>query len=152
MRDVNLETLSWYKILPLNGFNLIRVKGSLHMRRKKKLVKIYRTVASTKSCVKRQLDGIWGKHVRFCHGNTALQHLIDPRRLASLKEPSDAQRKGRQQYCYSRDWMKSAGQILWNSFLICKMSKTSCKRGKHRNERLFGEPLTWSNNTFWSNG
>ena len=29
------------------------------------------------------------KHVRFCHEITALQHLIDPRQNASLKEPSD---------------------------------------------------------------
>ena len=38
MRDENVETitgtLSWYKILPLNGFNLIRAKQNLHMRRK----------------------------------------------------------------------------------------------------------------------
>ena len=43
MRDVNPEaitgTLSGYKILPLNGFNLIRAKQNLHMRRKKSSVK-----------------------------------------------------------------------------------------------------------------
>ena len=30
-----------------------------------------------------------GQRVKFYHGITALQHLIDPRRMASLKEPSD---------------------------------------------------------------
>ena len=30
-----------------------------------------------------------GEHVRFSHGITALQHLIDPREMASLKEPSE---------------------------------------------------------------
>ena len=44
-----------------------------------------------------------GEHVKFYHGITALQHLIDPRQMASLKEPSDEQRKVRQQYCYSQD-------------------------------------------------
>ena len=43
MRDVNQETitgtLSWYKILLLSGFNLIRAKQRLHMRRKKSLSK-----------------------------------------------------------------------------------------------------------------
>ena len=37
MRDVNQKTitaLSWYKILPLNGFNHIRAKQRLHKRRK----------------------------------------------------------------------------------------------------------------------
>ena len=62
MRKVNLETitgtLSWYKILPLSGFNLIRAKQNLHMRRKK-LIQILGTVASTKSCENVQLDGIW---------------------------------------------------------------------------------------------
>ena len=57
MRDVNPETiigtLSWYKILPLNGF-----KQNPHMRRKK-FVKILGAVAQTESCVYRQLDGIW---------------------------------------------------------------------------------------------
>ena len=37
MRKVNLETItdtsSWYKILPLNGFNLIRAKQKLVRRR-----------------------------------------------------------------------------------------------------------------------
>ena len=63
MRDVNLETItgtqSWYKILPLTGFNLIFVKQNLHMRRKKKHFKILGTDASTESCIHRQLDGIW---------------------------------------------------------------------------------------------
>ena len=39
MREVNLETiidmLSWYKILPLNGLNLVRVKHKLLTRRKR---------------------------------------------------------------------------------------------------------------------
>ena len=43
MKDVNPEaitgTLSWCKILSLNGFNLIRAKQNLHMRRKKSSVK-----------------------------------------------------------------------------------------------------------------
>ena len=38
-REVNLETITdtlpWYKILPLNGLNHIRVKQRLHMRRRR---------------------------------------------------------------------------------------------------------------------
>ena len=65
-----------------------------------------------------------GKHVRFWHGITALQHLINPRHIVSLEEPSDEEKKALQQYCYSQDWIKGGGQILWNAIAICKMSKT----------------------------
>ena len=50
--------------------------------------------------------------VKTHHGITALQHLIDPRQMATLKEPFDEQRKVRQQYCYNQDWMKGGGLIL----------------------------------------
>ena len=43
MRDVNPETitctLSWYKVLPPSGFNPIRAKQNLHMRRKNSVLK-----------------------------------------------------------------------------------------------------------------
>ena len=31
----------------------------------------------------------FGKHVKISHGITALRHFIDPRQMASLKEPFD---------------------------------------------------------------
>ena len=34
-----------------------------------------------------------GKHVKIYHGITALQHLIDPKQMASLKEPFDESKK-----------------------------------------------------------
>ena len=37
------DTLSWCKILPLSGFNPVRVKQRLHMRRKKGLLKFLET-------------------------------------------------------------------------------------------------------------
>ena len=44
MRDPNPETiigtLSWYKILPHNGFNVIRAKQHIQMRRKKSLFRL----------------------------------------------------------------------------------------------------------------
>ena len=70
--------------------------------------------------------------MRFWHGINAFQHFIDPRQMASLKEPSDEQRKVRQQYCYSQDWMNNGGLILWNAVAICEMSKTSWQMGKLR--------------------
>ena len=55
MRDVNLETitctLSWYKILPLDGLNLILCTTKSAHETEKSLLKILGTGASTKSCV-----------------------------------------------------------------------------------------------------
>ena len=81
-------TLSWYKILLLHEFNLIRAKRNPHMRRKK-LIKIIGTVARTESRLYRQLDGIWENIVKIYHGITALQHLHRSETMASLKEPFD---------------------------------------------------------------
>ena len=55
-------------------------------------------------------------------GIIALQQLIDPRQMASLKEPSD-------EY---QDWMKFGGPIPWNAIAICETSKTSWQMGKLR--------------------
>ena len=44
-----------------------------------------------------------GEHVKFFHGITAIQHIIDPRQIASLKEPSVEWKKDLQQYFYNED-------------------------------------------------
>ena len=135
MSDVNLKTitgtLSWYKILPLNGFNPTCAKQNLHMRRKG----VYESFASRRKSRKSlTLPFLWNlaNPVKTHHGIFELQHLIDPRRMASRTEPSDESRKVRQQCCYSRDLMESGGQILWNAIVICEMSKTLWQMGKHR--------------------
>ena len=79
-----------------------------------------------------------GTHMKFYHGTTALQHLIDPRHVTSLKEPSTS-KKVLQQYCYNKDSMKSGSQIQWNAIATCEMFKTSWQTGKTRYERRFRE-------------
>ena len=85
MRRVNHGTitgaLSWYKIWPLNGFNLIRAKQTLR-RDGKVCVKVLGAVTQAKSYFS---DGIW--QILCHHGIIEPQHLIDPRRMALLKEP-----------------------------------------------------------------
>ena len=134
MRDVNRETitgtLSWYKILPLNGFNLIRAKQNLHMRGRK----VYHNSWSRRTDRKLYTQTTrWnlGKRVKVYHGITALQHLIDPRQMASLKESFDESSKVLQQYCYSQDWMKGGGLVPWNAVATCETSKT-WEMGKQR--------------------
>ena len=90
------------------------------------VITILGTVASTESDIR----WILVKYVKNYHGITALQHLIDPRRTASLIEPSDEWSRAHQQYCYSQDKMKGGGQILWNAVVLFEMSTTSWKMGK----------------------
>ena len=145
MRKVSLETitgtLSWYKILPLSGFNLIRAKQKSAHETEKKLIQNSWNRRKHQKLWKRTTRWNLGKHVRFCHGITELQHLIDPRQMAWLKEPSDEWRKVRQQYCYSQDWMKR-----WKSDSIeCRGNLRNVQDlqadGKTPCERRFGEPL-----------
>ena len=92
MRDVNRETingtLSWHKILLLNGFNLVRVKQNLDMRRSKVCQNSWSRRTDRKLDTQTTRWNL-GKLVRFCHGINAFQHLIDPRQMAELKEPFD---------------------------------------------------------------
>ena len=88
-KAVNLETitdmLSWYRILPLNGFNLIRVVRKLLKRRKG----VYKNSSNRrKSRRSVTLTSHWNlaNLVTTCHGIIVLQHLIDPRQVAQLEE------------------------------------------------------------------
>ena len=127
MTIVNLKTitgtLSWYKILPFSGFNLVRAKQNLHMRQKKVCRKSWSRRTDRKLYIQTTRWNL-GKHVKFYHEITALQNLVDPRQMASLKEPSEW-KKAHQQCCGSQDRMKGGGQIPWNAIAICEMSKTS---------------------------
>ena len=86
MRVVNQETitgtLSLFKVFPLNGFNPIRAKQRLHRRRK-------RVYESSSSRRKNQELFHWNLETlaKIQHGIIELQHLVDPRQMASLKEP-----------------------------------------------------------------
>ena len=88
MRDVNQETitgtLSWYNILLLNGFNLIRASRETEKSLSKFLEPSHRPkVVYTDNSME------FGKACEVFHGITALQHLIDSRQMTSLKEPFD---------------------------------------------------------------
>ena len=78
-------------------------------------------------------------------------HLIDPKRMALLKELYDVWQKVLQQYCYNRDWMKNCGLILWNAVAICEMSKASWQMGNSV-WKTFWRTIWRTNNSLWSNG
>ena len=88
MRRVNhgtiTGTLSWYKILPLNGFNLTRAKQKLLRRRKR----VYETFSSrhiSQELFTLTIHWSLANPVKNYHGIIELLHLIDPRQMASLR-------------------------------------------------------------------
>ena len=71
--------------------------------------------------------------------------LIDPRRMALLKERYAEKEKGRVQYCCNQAWMKNGGLTLWNAIAICETSKTSWQMGKDfTNDDLKNHLEAWS--------
>ena len=124
-------TLSWYKILPPSGFNLIRVKQRLHKKRNRVCESSSSRHTNPKSFTPTTRWNLENPG-RIYHGIAELQHLIDSRQMALLREPFDESKKVLQQYCYNQDWMKDFGLILWYAVAFCQMSKTFWQTGQLR--------------------
>ena len=129
MRNANHETItdtqSWYKILPLNGFNLIHVKQNLLRRRKR--------VSESSSSRRKSRKSL-----------TLTVHW-------NLANGAQKKRRGRLLYCYNSAWMKNGGQIPWNAMAICEMFKTSWQMGKTSYEGRFGETFWGAKIPFGAN-
>ena len=86
---LNIETIddarSWHKILPLNGLNRIRARQKNFSGDRQEFKKVPRAVGKTESYSYRQFIGI-GNLVNVYHGIIEPQHLIDPGRMALLRE------------------------------------------------------------------
>ena len=150
MRDIN-QSMVRNKIYWLNRFSRTRAKQRLHRRRKR----VYECSFSRRKNQKffvRTIHWNLGEYVKFYHGVTALQHRIDPRHMASLKETYDERKKVLQQHCCNQDWKKGGGLTLWNAVAVCEMSKTFWQTGKLRMKDDFLRTTQRANNTFWSNG
>ena len=63
--------------------------------------------------------------VKVYSGIIELQHLIDPRQKALLKERHAEKRKAPLLKCCNQSWTKNGGLILWNAIAISEMFKTS---------------------------
>ena len=77
-RETVTDTLSWYKIPPLNGYNLIRAKQKLLKRR----TRVYEGSSSRHRSQRSFIQTIhWslGNRVKNYHGIIERLHLIDPR-------------------------------------------------------------------------
>ena len=66
--------------------SIVSVQNKIFSGDDEKFVTMLGAVAQTKSYIHRQFIGIWKNLVKIYHGITELQHLIDPRQMASLME------------------------------------------------------------------
>ena len=102
MRDLNLETItdtmSWYKISPLNGYNLIRVKTKNRRKRS-------RAVTEAESFLYGQVIGIW--HI--------LWWII--MESSNINTSSLRNKRNCRTSCTSS---KRGGQIPWTDIAICE--------------------------------
>ena len=133
LKVVNLETItdmqSWYTILPLNGYNLTRAKQKL-LRRRKIVHENFWSRHRNQKLFIRTIQWYWANLVKNCQGIIERPLFIAQKQKELQNELHDESKKAHQQYCYSQDWMKSGGRILWNAFAICEMSKISWQTGK----------------------
>ena len=122
MRGVNPETitgtLSWYKILPLDGFNLVRAKRNPHMRRKK------------------VCQNSWNRHTdRTCEDLSWNHRTSAPLRSETNGIAERAVRRAKegtsavlQKSGLDERWW---GLTLWHVIAILETSKTSWPTGRH---------------------
>ena len=143
MRDVNPETitgtLSWCKILPLNGNNFIRAKQNLHMRRKIFLLKFLEPshrpkVVYTDNSLK------FGKACEDLSWNhrTSTPHRSETHGIA--------ERAFRVKEGTSAVLLQSGlGERWWSDSMECccclRNVRDFLAEGKTRYERRFGEPF-----------
>ena len=125
MKEVNpgtiTGTLSWYKISPLSGYNLIRVRTRI---RKEAEESVY--------------ENSWSRQIlwRIIVESERL-HLVAQKQTELQNGQYDEYKRVHQLYYCNPYWMSSCDQILWNALAVCEMSKTSWQTGKLRmNEDL----------------
>ena len=154
MRKVNPETitgtLSWHKILPPNGLNLIRAKHNLHIRRKKSFLKFLEPSHRPK-VENRQLDGIWESMWSFIMESTHFN-------TSSIRDKwhrwrSRSTSKGR--YVSSIATVRTGWKMVgWFNGMLFVSAKCSRPLGKRDNavRKTIWRTIQRANDIFWSNG
>ena len=154
MRDVNPETitgtLSWCKILPLNGFNIICAKQKSSHETEKSLLKFLGPshtpkVVYTDNSMEfgRACEGLSWNH-RTSTPHRSETNGIAERAVRRVKEGTSAVLS---QPGWDEKWW--AGAVECHCYL--RNVQDLLADGKTSYERRFGEPFKRANNTFWSN-
>ena len=117
------------KQLPIRSRGRSREKLKL-LRRRKRVWESFSSRRKNRKSFTLTIHWNLANLVKIYHGFIELQHLIDPRWMALLKEPYAEWKKEHQLYCCNQAWMKNGGLILWNAAAVCDMSKTSWQMWK----------------------
>ena len=132
-------TLSCYKISPLSGYSLIRVRTRIR-RRWRRVYENFLSRHKGRKLFIRTIHYNLSNLVKNYHGFIERLHLIAQRQTELQNEQNDEQKREHQLYYCNPDWMISGARILWNAVAICDMSKTSWQTGKLRMNEDLGNP------------
>ena len=144
MRDVNQETitgtLSWCKSLPLSGFNLIRAKQRLHMRRKELCQTSWNCHPNQKSFT---LTIHWNFRTSIPHRSET--NGIAERAVRRVKEGTSAV------LLQIRIGWK---MVVWFCGMLLLSAKCPRSPGRWENSvwKTIWRTIQSANNSFWSNG
>ena len=133
MKDVNLETttdtLSFFKILPLNGFNSIRAKQRLHRR----LKRVHESFSEPSEKPKviytdNSLEfGISCEELSWNHC-ASTSHRSETNGIAEGERYAEVEKELLLCYC-NVALMKNGGRVPWSVTVLCDMFKTSHQLG-----------------------
>ena len=149
MRDVNQETitstLSWYKILPLNGFNFIRTKQKLHRKPREDCKISWSPIGILKSFTPTTHWNLENP-VKIYHG----LHRSETNVIAER-----AVRREKRRYFSSGATIRIVRKmVVWFYELLLLSAKCPRPRGRWENSqrKTVWRTIQRANDAFWSNG
>ena len=133
------DMLSLFKILPLNGFILTCAKHKL-LRKRKRVHESFSSHQKSQKSFTLTIHWKLANLVKIYHRIIELQHLIDPRQMALLKESYEEWKKEFQQLLQS-----GLDEKWWADSMECYRYLRNVQNfltdGETPYERWFGEPL-----------
>ena len=132
MKEVNhaiiIDTLLWYKIRQLSGYNLTRAKTKLLRKPRSAYRSSWSRQGNQKSFTLTVLGNL-ASLVRSYPGIIVRQRHTDQKQMGLLREQCVELRKGHLRYCCNQVWMKNCGRIPWNATAIFEVFRISCLMG-----------------------
>ena len=155
MKDVNhdiiIDTLLWYKVRELSGYNPTLAKQKLLRKPRRAYRSSWSRQGNQKSFT---LTIPWNlaKPVKIFPGVILRQHRTDRKPMGLLRQQYAESWKGHLPYCCNQVWTKNGGRIPWNATALCEIFRISCLMGRHPMKGVSECPLTdqWYRLEQWS--
>ena len=124
------DTQSWYKILPLNGSSLIRVKKH---RRRKRVYESFSSRHKSRKLFIRQFKGMW----KIIWVSSMESPNFNTSSIRDKWHRWESRSTSNRRYCSSIVTIRIGWKMVWfygmrNAIAICEMSKTSWQMGNLR--------------------